>query len=124
VIGRTDDATVAFLDELANERALAIACFTCISNVRQMKNMKGALPMAFLSGEPFYFFAFAFGGLLARAHARTGDAAVIAGYCGYSTVLDGALADWAEAYGEQTLKDHAALARAIKSGRVKAVHGL
>ena len=91
--------------------------------VRQMKNMKGALPMAFLSGAPFEFFVFAFGALLARAHARTGDAAVIAGYCGNATVLDAALADWAEAYGEQTLKDHAALVRAIKAGRVQAVPG-
>jgi len=92
--------------------------------VRQMRNMKGALPMAYLSGAAFNFFAFGFGALLARGHARTGDAAVIAGYCGTSAALDEALADWAEAYGEQTLKDHAALLRAIKSGRVKAVHGL
>jgi DNA-binding FadR family transcriptional regulator len=47
---------------------------------------------------------------------------VIAGYCGTSSVLDDALAEWAEAYGEQTLKDHAALVKAIKSGRVEAVH--
>jgi hypothetical protein len=33
-----------------------------------------------------------------------------------TAVLDGALADRAEAYGKQTLKDHAALTRAIKSG--------
>jgi len=46
---------------------------------------------------------------------------VIAGYCGTSAALDEALADWAEAYGEQTLKDHAALVKAIKSGRVEAV---
>ena len=89
--------------------------------VRQMKNMKGALPMALLSGDAFNFFAFGFGALLARAHARTGDGAVIAGYCGNSAVFDEALADWAEAYGEQTLKDHAALVKAIKSGRVEAV---
>ncbi|MGH3055735.1 MAG: DUF2252 family protein, partial [Gaiellaceae bacterium] len=88
--------------------------------VRQMKNMKGALPMGVLSGAPFNFFALAFGGLLARAHARAGDAAVIAGYCGDTPELDAALAEWAEAYGEQTLKDHAALQRAIKSGRVPA----
>jgi uncharacterized protein (DUF2252 family) len=89
--------------------------------VRQMKNMKGAIPMAYLSGDAFNFFVFAFGALLARAHARSGDAAVIGGYCGTSSVLDEALVDWAEAYGEQTLKDHAALVRAIKSGRVEAV---
>jgi len=92
--------------------------------VRQMKNMKGALPMAFLSGDAFNFFVFGFGALLARAHARTGDAAVIGGYCGTSEVFDEALADWAEAYGDQTVKDHAALLRAIKSERLEAVQEL
>jgi uncharacterized protein (DUF2252 family) len=92
--------------------------------VRQMKNMKGALPMSVLSGAPFEFFALGFGGLLARAHARAGDAAVIAGYCGNSPILDAALAEWAESYGEQTLKDHAALQRAIKSERLPALHGV
>jgi uncharacterized protein (DUF2252 family) len=89
--------------------------------VRQMKNMKGALPMGLVSGAPFEFFSFGFGMLLARAHARSGDAAVIAGYCGSSSALDAALADWAEAYGEQTVKDHARLVRAINAGRVAAV---
>jgi hypothetical protein len=88
--------------------------------VRQMKNMKGALPMSFLSGDPFYFFSFGFGWLLARAHSRSGDGAVIAGYCGNSDALGTALADWAEAYGDQTVKDHARLVKAIKLGRVKA----
>ena len=92
--------------------------------VRQMKNLKGAVPMGFLSGAPFNFFVFAFGMLLARAHARSGDGAVIAGYCGRSDALDAALADWAEAYGEQTVKDHARFARAIKTGRVEALQGL
>ncbi len=88
--------------------------------VRLMKNMKGGIPLEYLSGDAFNFFVFAFGGLLARAHARSGDSAVIAGYCGTSEVLDEALADWAEAYGAQTVKDHAALVKAIESGRVKA----
>ena len=86
--------------------------------VRQMKNLKGSIPMEWLSGTPFNFFSKGAGILLARAHARTGDAAVIAGYCGGSDVLDEALSDWAEAYGEQTVKDHAALLKAIESGRV------
>jgi uncharacterized protein (DUF2252 family) len=75
--------------------------------VRQMKNFKGAIPTEWLSGQPFNFFAFGYGALLARAHARVGDAAVISGYCGASTTLDEAMADWAEAYGDQTEKDHA-----------------
>lgn len=86
--------------------------------VRQMKNLKGAIPTEWLSGTPFNFFAWGYGALLARAHARVGDAAVIGGYCGKSGVLDEAIADWAEAYGEQTLLDHAAFAAA--AGRVPA----
>ncbi|MEI6066911.1 MAG: DUF2252 domain-containing protein [Methylococcaceae bacterium] len=86
--------------------------------VRQMKNLKGSIPMEWLSGTPFNYFSRGAGVLLARAHARTGDAAVIAGYCGGSEVLDEALADWAEAYGGQTIQDHAAFLKAIESGRV------
>jgi uncharacterized protein (DUF2252 family) len=81
--------------------------------VRQMKNMKGAIPTEWLSGEPFNFFVWSYGMLLARAHARVGDAAVIGGYCGKSAVLDEALADWAEAYGDQTELDHAAFVASL-----------
>jgi hypothetical protein len=89
--------------------------------VRQMKNMKGGMPVEFLVGEQMSFYSFACGALLARAHSRVGEPALIAGYCGNSKVLDEALADWAEAYGDQTASDHAALVEAINSGRVKAV---
>jgi hypothetical protein len=89
--------------------------------VRQMKNMKASMPVALMSGEPFEFWAFACGSLLARAHARSGDAARIAGYCGESDSLDRALAEFAEAYGDQTERDHAELTKAIKTGRVTAV---
>jgi hypothetical protein len=42
-----------------------------------------------------------------------GDAAVISGYCGDSDVLDEAMADWAEAYGDQTEIDHQRFAKQI-----------
>jgi uncharacterized protein (DUF2252 family) len=92
--------------------------------VRQLKNMKGSIPIEWLSGESFNFYAWACGGILARAHARTGDAAMISGYCGNSKVLDESFADWAEAYGDQTEADHELLVKAIKSGRVKAMTGV
>jgi uncharacterized protein (DUF2252 family) len=92
--------------------------------VRQMKNMKGSIPVEWLTGEAYYFYGQACGALLARAHARVGDAAAIAGYCGNSAVLDKALATWAEAYGDQTERDHARLVKAIKSGRVQAIEGV
>ena len=47
----------------------------------------------------------------------------LAGYCGDGDTLDRALADFAEAYGDQTERDHAELVKAIKAGRVKAVAG-
>ena len=73
--------------------------------VRQMKNMKASMPVSLMTGEPFDFWAFVCGALLARSHARSGDAARIAGYCGDEDTLDRALADFAEAYGDQTERD-------------------
>jgi uncharacterized protein (DUF2252 family) len=81
--------------------------------VRQMKNMKASMPVGLMTGVPFEFWAFLCGGLLARAHARSGDVVQIAGYCGDDETLDRALSDFAEAYGDQTERDHAELVQAI-----------
>jgi uncharacterized protein (DUF2252 family) len=88
--------------------------------VRQMKNLKASIPVEFLSGASFNFYAWVCGAILARAHARTGDPARIAGYCGKSSALSDALVEWAESYGDQTVQDHAALVESIKSGKTKA----
>ena len=88
--------------------------------VRQMKNLKASIPVEWLTGDSFNFYGWACGALLARAHARTGEAAVMAGYCGRSSVLQEALADWAEAYGNQTEIDHSKLVDAIKRGEIAA----
>jgi hypothetical protein len=90
-------------------------------SVRQIKNMKASMPIEYLTGEPFEFWAWTCGALLARAHARTGDAAKTAGYIGKGSVLAASLAEFAECYGDQTERDHAALVAAIASGRVAAV---
>lgn len=58
------------------------------------------------------------GRTLARAHARSGDPAVIAGYMGKSEVMDDAIASFAMAYAGQTIVDHAALVKA-KANRDK-----
>ena len=49
------------------------------------------------------------GRTLARAHARSGDTAVLAGYMGKSETMDDALASFAMLYAEQTKRDHARL---------------
>ena len=88
--------------------------------VRQMKNLKASIPVEWLTGSAFNFYAWACGAILARAHSRTGDPARISGYCGNSTVLDEALSEWAEAYGDQTEQDHGRLLEAIQHGEVVA----
>ena len=45
----------------------------------------------------------------------------IAGYCGNSTALDEALAEWAESYGDQTEQDDARLVASINRGETKAI---
>lgn len=89
--------------------------------VRQMKNMKASVPVEWLVGEPFNEYALLCGAILARAHARTSDSAKIAAYCGKSESFDEALADFAEAYGDQTERDHDLLVKAIKTGKVAAI---
>ena len=60
------------------------------------------------------------GRALARAHARSGDAAVLTGYIGKSTAFEDALADFSVVYADQNERDHAALLAAIRSGRIEA----
>jgi hypothetical protein len=60
------------------------------------------------------------GRALALAHARSGMAVPLSGYMGRSDVFDKALAAFAVAYANQNEKDHAALKRAIRAGKVKA----
>jgi hypothetical protein len=60
-----------------------------------------------------FLFADCCGWTLARAHARSGEPALIAGYLGESDVFDRAIADFSVAYADQTEKDHEALTKAI-----------
>ena len=56
---------------------------------------------------------------LALAHAKSGDAAMIAGYVGNSDELDEAMSRFGVAYADQTEKDYNKLVTAAKSGRIK-----
>jgi hypothetical protein len=64
------------------------------------------------------------GGTLARAHARSGDACMIAGYLGSGTQFDEAMADFARDYAVQATADHAELEQAIEDQRIIAVTGV
>ncbi len=58
------------------------------------------------------------GRTLARAHAKSGDAARIAGYLGKSDRFDTAITRFAAAYADQTDADHSVLKAAAKAGRI------
>ncbi|NMO16407.1 DUF2252 domain-containing protein [Pyxidicoccus fallax] len=75
--------------------------------VRQLRDMKGALDVEKMAPDLFLEYAESCGATLARAHARTGDAAAIAGYLGGGTCFDEALADFACAYADQVDEDYA-----------------
>jgi uncharacterized protein (DUF2252 family) len=86
--------------------------------VRRLKDSRLADIGAAIEGSlPFY--ADLCGRTLARAHARSGDAAAIAGYLGKSDSFDEAIAAFAMEYAKQSVKDWQALLDAIKDGRVK-----
>ncbi|MDH0131803.1 DUF2252 domain-containing protein [Pseudomonas asiatica] len=88
--------------------------------VRQLRDMKMSLPVEGASFEQMNMYAQVCGMTLARAHAKSGDAALISGYLGKSDAFDQALGKFALAYAEQNARDHAALVNAEKKGRIKA----
>lgn len=77
--------------------------------VRQLKNKKLSAVAEILSESGAKAYARLCGTTLARAHARSGDAATIAGYLGKGGVFDAAVAEFAMRYATQTVADHAAL---------------
>jgi len=57
---------------------------------------------------------------LARAHARTGDAAMMSGYMGSGQTFDDAIGEFAVEYADQNQRDYRAFVTAIRDGRVQA----
>ena len=88
--------------------------------VRQLRDMKGSMSVPLMDPLQLDYYGQLCGGALARAHARTGQASMIAGYLGTSEVFDHAIADFAAAYARQNEQDHRRLLEAISAGRVRA----
>lgn len=91
---------------------------------RQLRDMKGSFEIEGARPWGFTRYARLCGVVLARAHARSGDRVQLAAYLGNSERWDQAIAAFAEAYADQTERDHAALVAAVKSGRVQAEVGV
>jgi uncharacterized protein (DUF2252 family) len=86
--------------------------------VRQLRDAKIKPMVENFGAADFAVFAEWCGFSLARSHARSGDASVIAGYLGESDIFDKAIATFAKAYADQTERDHAALKKAARKGNV------
>lgn len=85
--------------------------------VRQMNDHKGRIELADLRRDGLKSLANVAGELLARGHARSGDACLIAGYCGSGSNIAKAIARFAVDYADLTESDYKAFV-ARKSERV------
>jgi uncharacterized protein (DUF2252 family) len=88
--------------------------------VRQLSDAKIKPVIELMKSTNLKLYAGLCGRVLARAHARSGDPAVLTGYLGKSTAFEDAIADFSVAYADQNEQDHAALLKAIRSGRIEA----
>ena len=89
--------------------------------MRQLRDMKFSFPVEGIGPVFLQRYAEVCGLTLARAHAKSGDAATISGYLGKSDSFDQAIGEFALAYADQNERDHAALVAAVKAGRLKAL---
>ena len=92
--------------------------------VRQFRDMKGAIAIDGIDATALSDYAGICGYLLAKGHARTSGASMIAGYMGASEKFDDALCRFARAYAEQTERDHEALVEAVARGVLPAERGV
>ena len=87
---------------------------------RQLRDMKISILVETFGPTEMGIYATWCGRALALSHARSGNSAALSGYMGTSDSFDRALASFSFAYADQNEKDHAALERAIRAGKVEA----
>ena len=92
--------------------------------LRQLRDMKGSVPVEALDPYLLSRYAELCGGVLAHAHARSGDAAAISAYIGSGDVFPRSVAEFAELYAEQNQLDYEALQQAVADGRIEASLGV
>jgi len=85
--------------------------------VRQLRDRKIAPNLTGYAPGTLTAYGHLCGRVLARAHAKAGDAAALAGYMGTTDQFDEAVADYARAYADQVEKDYDAFRAATRAGR-------
>jgi uncharacterized protein (DUF2252 family) len=89
--------------------------------VRQLKDMKIKPLVELFTPSVMIQYAELCGRILARAHARSSEPAMISGYLGRSHTFDDAIADFALAYADESERDYDALVRAVRRGTLEAI---
>jgi uncharacterized protein (DUF2252 family) len=89
--------------------------------MRQLRDMKISIMVETFGQAEMDIFAGWCARALALSHARSGNSAMLSGYMGKSDAFDRAIAAFSIAYADQNEKDHAALERAVRKGKVEAV---
>jgi uncharacterized protein (DUF2252 family) len=92
--------------------------------VRQLRDKKGSAEVELMTPERLALYGGLCGATLARAHARTGNAAKITGYLGEDDTFDRALERFAVAYADQNETDYAAFTEAAESERIEVLSGV
>jgi uncharacterized protein (DUF2252 family) len=87
--------------------------------VRQLRDMKIKPLVELFTPAVMIQYANLCGAILARAHARCSEPALISGYLGRSDKFDEAIADFAIAYADQTERDHRAFEQAVRAGKLE-----
>lgn len=87
--------------------------------VRQLADHKASLDPGSLTRQTALEYAGLCAEALAKGHARTSDAALLAGYLGQSAKFDRALVEFAVTYAGQTKLDHAAFVRSLRSRKAR-----
>jgi uncharacterized protein (DUF2252 family) len=87
--------------------------------IRQLRDMKIAPAIESATPAMLRGYAALCGVALARAHAKAGDSAMIAGYLGSTDRFDEAIGDYAVAYADQVERDYATFVKAVRDGRLK-----
>lgn len=89
--------------------------------VRQLRDIKISIRVETFRTPELDLYATWCGRALALSHARSGSSVLLSGYMGRSDTFDKAIAAFSLAYADQSESDHAALERAVRKGKVKAV---
>ena len=89
--------------------------------IRQLRDIKLKPKVEVFNSTDMIQFGEWCGWTLARAHARSGEPAMIGGYLGKSDTFDKAIAAFSIAYADQTERDHGVLKKAAQEGKLEVV---